>query len=353
LCPFRRRWHRPWTNERRTEYGFPYFPCSVVFPKPKSLPPKERTHPIKLELTGSGWSRGGAAAAIGITLLIGANTIAQTTAPVASDTTAVAEVERVIVTGSNIPTSEEVGPNSVDTYRPEDLQRLGVRTATDLTQKLPVVTGFAMNENMANGDGRTEVNLRGLFPKETLVLVDNKRVAPVGFALGASVNINLIPFPLVDHIDILKDGASAIYGSDAIGGVVNFILKHKFRGLELEVSYGNTNLGSSNDAGEREGYLLAGSGDDKTDIVVFAQFYDRAAIFSRDRGISSTGDFRRFGGTDNRSGLFAGRIGRFFVLRRRLRHTDSAFGAGSGIVLRLYTHFVRSIPLAGIQLCRA
>jgi iron complex outermembrane receptor protein len=226
-----------------------------------------------------------------------------------------AEVERVIVTGSNIPTAEEVGPNPVDTYRPEDIQKLGVRTATDLTQKLPVVTGFGVNQNIGNGgDGRTEVNLRGLFPKETLVLVDGKRVAPVGFAMGASVDINLIPFALVDHIDILKDGASAIYGSDAISGVFNILLKHRFRGLELELSYGNTNLGSSNDAGEREGYILAGSGDDKTDIVVFAQFYDRAAVFSRDRDISSNADFRRFGGPDARSGNFAGRVGNFVLL---------------------------------------
>jgi iron complex outermembrane receptor protein len=230
-----------------------------------------------------------------------------------------AEVERVIVTGSNIPTAEEVGPNPVDTYRPEDIQKLGIRTATDLTQKLPVVTGFGVNENIGNGgDGRTEVNLRGLFPKETLVLVDGRRVAPVGFAAFSSVDINLIPFALVDHIDVLKDGASAIYGSDAVGGVVNFILKHKFRGLELEVSYGNTNLGSSNDAGEREGYLLAGTGDDKTDIVVFAQFYDRAAIFSRDRDISSNGDFTTFGGADTRSGNFPGRVGSF-VLRPGLK----------------------------------
>jgi iron complex outermembrane receptor protein len=234
----------------------------------------------------------------------------------ASPTPAVAaEAERVIVTGSNIPTAEEVGPNPVDTYAPEDIQKLGIRTATDLTQKIPAITGGAVNQNMSRlGDGRTEVNLRGLFPKETLVLVDGKRVAPVGFAQGASVDINLIPFPLVDHIDILKDGASAIYGSDAVAGVFNATLKHKFRDVEVEDSFGNTNLGSSNDAAEREGYILAGTGDDKMDIVVFAQYYDRAAIFSRDRDISSTADFTRFGGRDRRSGNFAGRVGSF-VLR--------------------------------------
>jgi iron complex outermembrane receptor protein len=254
-------------------------------------------------------------------LLLSSGTFAQLPAPAGAPPVAVpgqAEVERVIVTGSNIPTSEEVGPNPVDTYRPEDIQKLGVRTPTDLIQKLPVMTGGNLNENIANGgDGRTDVNLRGLFPKETLVLIDGRRVAPVGFARPTSVDINLIPFPLVDHIDILKDGASAIYGSDAIAGVFNVMLKHRFRGLEFEISYGNTNLGASNDAGEREGYILAGSGDDKTDIVVFAEFYDRAAIYSRDRDISSNANYRDWGGGDQRSGNFAGHVGGFpgFVLR--------------------------------------
>src|SRR6266480_8132222 len=62
-----------------------------------------------------------------------------------------AEAERVIVTGSNIPTAQEVGPNPVDTYRPEDIEKLGIRTSTDLTQKLPVITGGAINENIGNG----------------------------------------------------------------------------------------------------------------------------------------------------------------------------------------------------------
>ena len=66
----------------------------------------------------------------------------------------------------------------------------------------------------------------------------------------AGLDINLIPFPMIDHIDILKDGASAIYGSDAVAGVFNIFLKHKFRGLEIGGSIGNTNLGSSNDARE-------------------------------------------------------------------------------------------------------
>src|SRR5438105_5221659 len=217
----------------------------------------------------------------------------------------------VIVTGSNIPTSEEVGPNPVDTYRREDITRLGVRSATDLIQKLPAATGAAINENVVNsGDGRVEINLRGLLAKETLVLQDGRRLAPVGFA-GDTVDLNAIPLGLIDHVDILKDGASAIYGADAVSGVFNVWLIHKFRGLEIYTSYGNTNLGFANDAGEERGYLLAGRGDDKTDIVVYAEFYSRAAIYSRDADISSNVDFRRFGGGDGRSFFFAGHVQNF------------------------------------------
>ena len=226
----------------------------------------------------------------------------------------VAEVERVIVTGSNIPTAEETGPNPVDTYRPGDIEKLGIRNATDLTTFLPQQSGATTNLNMSNGgDGTVQFNLRGLLAKETLVLVDGKRVAfgsldAVGFSGG--VDINLIPFPMIDHIDILKDGASAVYGSDAITGVVNFFLVHKFRGLEIGGSYGNTNLGASNEMGEWEAWIKAGTGDDKTDIVVVADFQQRlGGVFSRDRDISSNGNFNEFGGFDARSGNFPGRVG--------------------------------------------
>ena len=142
----------------------------------------------------------------------------------------VAEMERVIVTGSNIPAAEEVGPDPVDTYRPADIERLGIRNSTDLLTNLPQEMGTTSNQNaVGGGDGAVIPNLRGLLPKETLVLIDGKRVAiaasggaPTANGVGLSgVDINLIPFPMIDHIDILKDGASAVYGSDAVAGVMN------------------------------------------------------------------------------------------------------------------------------------
>src|SRR5204863_4823210 len=216
-------------------------------------------------------------AGVGFPFILASNAFAQLPAPAAPAPPphgGTAEVERVVVTGSNIPTAEETGPNPVDTYRPQDIEKLGIRTASDLQEFIPQQAGGTVNLNIGNaGDGTVQFNLRGLLPKETLVLIDGKRVA-FG-ALGAAgtsgaADVNLIPFSMVDHVDILKDGASAVYGSDAIAGVVNFFLVHKFRGLEIGGTYGNTNLGASNEMGEWEAWIKAGTGDDKTDIVVIA-----------------------------------------------------------------------------------
>ncbi len=252
---------------------------------------------------------------MGIPLLVASITFGQDTVSTSREADrSVATVVEVIVTGSNIPTAEEVGPNPVDTYRPADIEKLGIRNATDLTTFLPQEAGGTVNQNISNGgDGTVQFNLRGLLAKETLVLVDGKRVAlgslnAVGFSGG--VDINLIPFPMIDHVDILKDGASAVYGSDAVAGVVNFFLVHKFRGLEIGGSYGNTNLGASNDMGEWEAWLKAGTGDDKTNIVVIADFWQRTGgIFSPDRDLSSNAFQIPWGGFELRNGDVPGGLG--------------------------------------------
>jgi iron complex outermembrane recepter protein len=258
-------------------------------------------------------------------------------------------MERVIVTGSNIPTARETGPNPVDTYRPADLEKLGIRNAPDLTTFLPQQAGGTMNLNMANGangvDGTIQFNLRGLLAKETLVLVDGKRVAfgslnAVG--LSGGVDINLIPFRMIDHVDILKDGASAVYGSDAITGVVNFFLIHKFRGLEIGGSYGNTNMGASNDMGEWEAWLKAGTGDDRTDIVVIADFWERmGGLFSADRDLSSNAFQIPWGGFDTRSGNSPGNVQFLFRLTPKM-----FFGPGGTPLPGVNTPLPHSAPNA-------
>src|SRR5881628_2275652 len=251
-------------------------------------------------------------AGVGFPFILASNAFAQLPAPAAPPpppppgaAAPSAEVERVIVTGSNIPTAEETGPNPVDTYRPQDIEKLGTRSATDLQEFIPQAAGGSVNLNIGNGgDGTIQFNLRGILPKETLVLIDGKRVAygSLGVAAGSGgPDINLIPFSMVDHVDILKDGASAVYGSDAISGVVNFFLVHKFRGLEILAQYGNTNMGASNEMGEWNAYIKAGTGDDKTDIVVIADFWERTGgVFSRDRDISANAFYIPWGGFDDR-----------------------------------------------------
>src|SRR5437660_2530217 len=269
----------------------------------EKLPKRNRR--IKIEFV-----RLASVASVGFSLLFVANTFAQNPPPPpgapapASEATA----ERVIVTGSNIPTSEETGPVPVDTYRTEDIAKLGVVNQTDLLNKLPIEAGGTINQNIANGgDGAVIPNLRGLLPKETLVLVDGKRVAPNANGLG--VDINLIPFPMIDRIEILKDGASAIYGADAIAGVFNIILVHKFRGLEIGGTIGNTNMGASNDAREVEAWLKTGTGADKTDILIIADAYERGAIYSHDRNLTSNAQAIPFGNPfDGRSSNRPGAI---------------------------------------------
>ena len=159
-------------------------------------------------------------ASVGFPLILASNAFAQLPAPAVpaepgAPPPSTAEVERVVVTGSNIPTAEETGPNPVDTYRPQDIEKLGIRSATDLQEFIPQKAGGTVNLNIGNGgDGTVQFNLRGMLPKETLILIDGKRVAYGSLAAaGASggPDINLIPFSMVDHVDILKDGASAVY----------------------------------------------------------------------------------------------------------------------------------------------
>src|SRR5258707_13641090 len=151
-------------------------------------------------------SRRALIAILGSFLIFMANAFAQERA-------GIAEVERVIVTGSNIPTAEETGPNPVDTYRPADMEKLGIRNATDLLTNLPQEMGTTSSQtNLGGGDGTVILNLRGLLPKETLVLIDGKRVAIVGRGgTGGSnraspppvVGINLIPFTMTHPTYIL------------------------------------------------------------------------------------------------------------------------------------------------------
>src|SRR5439155_24917666 len=125
--------------------------------------------------------------------------------------------------------------------------------------------------------------------RSTLVQIAGRRVAPypLGTDNGAVtfVDLNSIPKAAIDSIEILKDGASSIYGADAIAGVVNFKLSHDYRGAEVNVQYGNTR---DTDSGEFASSVVFGMGDGDTDITGVMNYYHRNSIFNHDRGYSNT-----------------------------------------------------------------
>lgn len=219
---------------------------------------------------------------------------------VAQDTTATdtatgtATLDTMLVTGSNIPTSEEVGPLPVKTISREEIQRSAYRTAAEIIKNQPVANaGGVPISNNATGftPGATSISLRGLGPEATLVLIDGKRVAtyPQGQNGSSSfIDLNSIPASAVESIEILKDGASTVYGADAVAGVVNIKLRKDYEGVEVNTSYGNT---TDKDSSEFTSSLLFGVVTEKTRIVGGMNYYHRNSIFNKDRDYSKVPPF--------------------------------------------------------------
>ena len=216
------------------------------------------------------------------------------------------ETERVVVTGSHIPmpSAESEGPLPVTSYAQEKLINFGSNTPAEGLRHLPSFIGNTENENnSARGTGAAQVNLRAFGSRNTLTMINGRRA----FSFE---DINALPLGFVDIVEVLKDGASATYGADAVAGVVNFKMKHALKGGEIDFLYGNTNLGVANDAAVRTGYLLSGLASEKYNLTAGASYYDRGAIFSRDTFLSSLTDRRRLGGNNLASPQFPGRISR-------------------------------------------
>ncbi len=147
------------------------------------------------------------------------------------------EVEEVVVTGSRIKMANLEGTSPVTQVTSADIATQGVTRVEDLINQLPQAFA-AQNAMVSNGaTGTATVNLRGLGSARTLVLVDGRRL-PYGGVTNSAADLNQIPAAMVERVEILTGGASAVYGSDAIGGVVNFIMKKDFEGVQFDVQYG-------------------------------------------------------------------------------------------------------------------
>lgn len=190
--------------------------------------------------------------------------------------------EEIVVTGSHIRGTPEDAALPVDVIGREELQQLGTPTVTELVRNLPVAQGLIGETNQFDtrggqaSVGATTINLRGLGSPRTLVLINGRRHVADSII---GVDVNAIPSNAIGRIEVLKDGAAATYGSDAIGGVVNFITRRDFEGLELSASHQFID-GSD---GDSEIGAVWGIGDDNFNLMAALQFSHRGKLQAIDR----------------------------------------------------------------------
>jgi len=217
------------------------------------------------------------------------------------DTNAPVQLKPVVVTGSLIPTAETVGSAPVETYTAESIARQGAVNIEQVIKRMPAAIGGG-NYGVSRGnggDGSAGIALRGI-PGGTLVLINGRRTAPAAPVAGGGphVDLNTIPLGMIERMEVLKDGASAIYGADAVAGVVNIITKKDYNGAEVDVQYGNT---TSTDASEQRYSFFMGTSDENTSVLIGGAFYKANALYSVDRARSrpDVTDPRNTSGTSN------------------------------------------------------
>jgi iron complex outermembrane receptor protein len=212
-------------------------------------------------------------------------------------------IEELIVRGKPLTGSrfKQIDGNSftpTDIITATEIRLSGAQTLSQLMRSIPEVAGNSASTAVSNGgNGSASVTLRGLPDTNTLVLINGLRSAPNAID-GGSVDLNSIPLAAVDRIEILKDSGSSIYGSDAIAGVVNVILRKSFDGVLL-----NTYAGIS-DAGDNQTNrydILASGKIAGIRLLAMASHFEQSGLFSRDRAISNSADGRAWGGADQRS----------------------------------------------------
>ncbi|WP_323846790.1 TonB-dependent receptor [Microbulbifer magnicolonia] len=214
-----------------------------------------------------------------------------------------AHTEEITVTGRSL-TGSHLRHLQLDSYAPIDvlaqpeLEITGAQTIAELLKFLPAVSGNSTSTSVSNGgDGTATVTLRGLPASNTLVLINGRRIVSNGFG-GEAADLNSIPLSAVDRIEILKDGASAVYGSDAIAGVVNIILRRDFEGLSVNSYYGQAQQG---DQQTESHHITWGRNGERGHLMLSLAHYSQGALMSRDRDLSASADNRARGGTDQRS----------------------------------------------------
>jgi iron complex outermembrane receptor protein len=202
---------------------------------------------------------------------------------------------RIEVTGSNIKRVENEGALPVTTLTRRDIERSGATTAMELLQQISA--NNSLNAvTLANSVGAVTfsaqtASLRGLGGGRTLVLLNGHRIDSFAGELPGvqGVNLTAIPFQAIDRVEILKDGASAVYGSDAIGGVINFITRSDYKGAEATAFYGTPTRGGGGDQWQASGTVGFGDLDkDRWNVFLSAQYNEQKALDQVDRDFSNS-----------------------------------------------------------------
>jgi len=192
-------------------------------------------------------------------------------------------VEEVVVTGSRIARDGFDSSSPISTYGTEDLDKAGLASIDEFLKEDPVFTGFQMGTSTNNGSdqGQKKIDMRGLGFKRTLVLVNGRRTIGDVNSSDGGVDINTVPEAMIERVEVLKDGASTIYGSDALAGVVNFILKDDFEGFELK---GNFGQGTEDGQAQNSGFsMLAGLGSDRGHMMMSLSYSQQEEMYQAER----------------------------------------------------------------------
>ncbi len=226
------------------------------------------------------------------------------------------EQETVYVTGSRIGHGSDFeSPSPVVTVDREAIENSGYTNLQQLLVKLPAAGNGTFstrgNNQDSTGNGGAAISLRGLGADATLVLVNGRRVAISSFAESITTNfvdINSIPVSAIERVEVLKDGASAVYGSDAVAGVINIVLRKDFEGLEFSTGYGQT---TSSGLDEVTASAIWGTGSDAGNVTLIFDYFKNNSLLNSERGLLGSADQSSRGGLDQRSSRSV--PGRFIV----------------------------------------
>ncbi|MDZ7871213.1 MAG: TonB-dependent receptor [Rheinheimera sp.] len=204
-------------------------------------------------------------------------------------------VEKIEVTGSRLKGVDLEGTQPLVVISADDIKNSGATSVYDLLKDVGQLRGgsgtFSTSESgTASNDtpaGQAAASLRGMGPSSTLTLINGRRVAASSFAAGTEnfVDINAIPVSAIERVEILATGASAIYGADAVAGVINYVLKKDFDGAEMDISYSDTE--ASSEESKKGLNFIWGHNFGKNNLTLFADFYDSNEFAYGDRALTA------------------------------------------------------------------